>query len=133
MLIATAVLIGTLIPTKTLGDRSEALVIQTPLDVLTDTSSKDEIIEAIRYTAQKYLIDESQLMTVINCESSYKTTAIGDSGLAYGLLQFHRPTFDRFCVGDYYSAKDQLNCAGKMWQTPRLKLHWSCFKKFFTS
>jgi hypothetical protein len=88
---------------------------------------------AISYIAKKYFLDESELMQVINCESSYRTTAIGDGGLAYGLLQFHKPTFYAFCKGDYYSAKDQLSCVGKMWQKPELKLHWSCWKRYFTN
>jgi hypothetical protein len=99
-----------------------------PLSSLSDTSSVQEVKSAISYIASKYSLDESELSRVINCESSYRTTAIGDGGLAYGLLQFHKPTFDGFCEGDYYSAKDQLECAGKMFQTPKLKLHWSCYK-----
>lgn len=131
-MVATLVIIGLAIPRNIKSDVNKAVPVLTPLDVLTDTSSKDEIILAIKYTAQKYLIDESQLMTTIFCESSYKTTAIGDSGLAYGLLQFHRPTFDGFCTGDYKSAKDQLECAGRMFAEKK-QHHWTCWKKYFTN
>lgn len=105
----------------------------TALNVLSDTSGISQIKEAIREVAIKYGVDNSQLIQVIKCESGFNAKAIGDSGKAYGLLQYHKPTFDGFCSGDYHSPKDQLNCVGKMWQTERLKLHWSCWKTYFSN
>jgi len=131
--LAIVVLISLAIPHKINSDYSEALDIQEyMLSSLSDTSSIGQIKRAISYVAKKYLLDESELMQVIKCESSFRTTAIGDGGLAYGLLQFHRPTFDGFCEGNYYSAKDQLTCAAKMWSEKESnKLHWSCFRNYF--
>ena len=73
-----------------------------------------------------------ELYTVIQCESSWKPNAVGDSGLAYGILQYHRPTFDNFCKGDYYNPYDQIDCAISMFQN-NLKNHWSCFRQLVSS
>lgn len=134
LMIGTSVLISITIPNKIFGEYSKALAPQyNPLESLSDNPTISEIKLAISYVAKKYLVDESQLMQVIKCESSYRTNAVGDDGLAYGLLQFHKPTFDKFCEGNYYSAKDQLVCAAKMWsQNEKNKLHWSCWKKYFS-
>ena len=129
--IATLVIIGILIPRTTIADKSEAQVIpKSPLDVLTNNSSKDEIIMAIRYVSVKYGVNESEMMTTIKCESTFYHNQYGDNGLAYGIAQFHKPTFDRFCSGDYKSLKDQLNCMGQMFQK-KLQGHWTCYKKYF--
>ena len=68
--------------------------------------------------------------TIIKClakyESGYRTDVYGDNGLAYGILQYHRPTFDAFCTGDYYSAIDQLNCCDEMLSRDfSLISHWT--------
>ena len=132
-MVATLALIGLTIPQNIHSDFGDSMQPITALNVLSDTSSLWTIKEAIAETADKYLIDKSQLLAVIHCESDFKIKAVGDKGKAYGLLQFHKTTFDGFCQGDYYSPKDQLECAGQMWQIPRLKLHWSCFKIYFTN
>ena len=36
------------------------------------------------------------LREIVNLESSWKETAIGDNGKAWGLVQFHEPTFNQF-------------------------------------
>lgn len=130
--IAMLAIIGTIIPNTIYGDRSEALVIKNPLESLSVTSSKEEIIMAIRYVSRKYLIDESEFMAVIKCESNFRIDALGDSGKAFGLLQFHKSTFDQYCKGDYHSPKDQLSCGASMFQTPKLKLHWTCWKMYIS-
>ena len=53
---------------------------------------------------EEYTIDELRdavgANTIIDClirkESSWRVDVSGDSGRAYGLLQFHQPTFDMF-------------------------------------
>lgn len=134
MLIATAVIIGLTIPTHTLSDQSEAQVIRYPqLSSLSDTASKEEIIAAIREVAKKYLIDESQLMQTIKCESQFEHAGVfGDGMEAYGLAQFHEPTFRLYCDGSYYSAHDQLICMAQMFRDGQQR-HWSCWKKYFQS
>lgn len=51
---------------------------------------------------------------IIKCESQWKFDAVGDGGKAFGLAQFHRPTFDWLVELsgleglDYYEPKDQI-------------------------
>lgn len=105
---------------------------KSPLDVLTDNPTISEIKEAIVYVANKYGVEESQLMTTIKCESEFYHNQYGDDGAAFGLAQYHKPTFDRFCTGDYYSAKDQLECMAEMF-SKGLQKHWTCWRIYFSS
>jgi hypothetical protein len=114
------------------SDVDKAVSYLSPIDVLSENPSPEAIKEAITYISKKYLLDESQLLQVIKCESSFNHNQYGDSGKAFGLAQFHKPTFNQYCKGNYYSAKDQLICLAEMWQNGKQK-HWSCWKKYFTS
>ena len=99
------------------------------LDVLDQEPTTENIKRAAVHIAEEYGLDESQLLYTIACESSFRHTGVyGDSGLAYGLAQFHKPTFDGYCNGDYYSAKDQLECMAQMWSAGQQR-HWSCWKR----
>ena len=76
--------------------------------------------------------------TLITClaryESGFNQNAIGDHGLAIGILQFHQPTFDHYCSGSIYSAEDQLNCCDKMLSEDFNNLsHWTTNKFCFSS
>ena len=63
----------------------------------------------------------------VECESGFKHEGLfGDNGKAYGILQFHRPTFNAFCKGDYYNLEDQLEC-GVMMFKQGLQHHWTCY------
>lgn len=130
----TLAFIGLIIPLQLHSSHSEATHIQESLlSSLSYTSTVSEIKSAISYVAIKYGIEESEFMKVVECESSFDVNATGDSGRAFGLMQFHKPTFYEFCNGDYYSPQDQLECAGKMFQTEKLKRHWSCWSKYFSN
>lgn len=70
-------------------------------------------------------------LDTINCESQWNITALGDSGKAYGLAQFHEPTFNQFRdesnLDVYYDgAKDQLELMAWAFQNG-LQSHWTCF------
>lgn len=70
---------------------------------------------------------------LIKFESSGNPEAIGDSGRAIGILQFHRPTFERYCVKKYgyrnniWDSEIQVNCASEM-INEGLIYHWSTQK-----
>jgi hypothetical protein len=133
LLIATTVILGLVIPTKIHSNQAPAQVIPIPQESLSDTADKETIIMAIREVAKKYLIDEIQLLQTIKCESGFQHAGVfGDGGLAYGLAQFHRPTFDGFCKGSYYSAEDQLECMAQMFANKK-QFHWTCWRKYFTN
>lgn len=130
---AVAGLVGflTLIPLTIHSDENKGVAfLPSPLDVLTNNSTKEQIKEAIKFASEKYGGNYYQLYKTIECESSFDTKAIGDSGKAFGLGQYHKPTFERFCKGDYYSAKDQLICMSKMFKDG-LTGHWTCWKNLF--
>ena len=79
--------------------------------------------------ADKYGIDEMRFIKLIQCESGFNEKAIGDKGKAFGLLQFHRPTFDLYCQGEYTNSKDQIRCAAKMISQNLGSIHWTCWNK----
>ena len=91
----------------------------------------------ISYYADKYNASEHQLMTVAKCESTFNQKAIGDSGRANGIFQYHKPTFDRFSklMGeelDYHSANDQAKLTAYIFtRYPQYRSHWTCFSKNF--
>lgn len=77
---------------------------------------------------------KSLLYCLIKNESSWRTDIYGDKGRAYGLLQFHRPTFERYSekyglVLDYYSPIDQIILAELMINENFNNItHWSVYK-----
>jgi soluble lytic murein transglycosylase-like protein len=72
---------------------------QNALGAMIDT--KEYLLMFLRETSDKYGVEYDELYRVIQCESSWRTNIYGDNGLAFGIAQFHRPTFDRFCKGNY--------------------------------
>ena len=89
---------------------------------------KAEVGDIVRIAA-KFGLDYEKLSATIKCESGFRHQGVfGDNGKAYGIAQFHRPTFDRYCEGDYYNMNDQLECMGEMWSQGLMK-HWSCYSK----
>lgn len=70
---------------------------------------------------------------IIECESHGDETAVGDGGRAFGVAQFHKPTFDWLCKLsgkdlDYYNANDQRELLIWALENNRGYL-WSCFHK----
>ena len=92
------------------------------------------IQNTIGYYADKWDVNEDQMIGVIRCESNFKHEGIyGDDGLAYGICQFHKPTFLANCDNcDYYSLEDQLDTMGKMWSMGK-QSHWTCYTKIYGS
>jgi len=81
--------------------------------------------------ADKYSIDYDFFKAVINCECNLKKDheeCLGDKGLAFGRAQFHKPTFEANCLGDYRSERDQVFCAAEMISGGKGH-NWSCWKK----
>jgi hypothetical protein len=71
---------------------------------------------------------------VIQCESHGDSHAVGDNGEAYGILQFHKPTFDwmKHLAGhdeyQYTNPNDQI-LLFKWAVMNGYGDHWVCFKK----
>lgn len=73
---------------------------------------------------------------LIECESGGNPNALGDEGKAKGVLQFHEPTFQRFCVDRYKYRDDiwdeeiQRECCAEMIEENFDNVyHWTCFGK----
>jgi len=91
---------------------------------------EQEIAEAAR--AQN--VEPEILIAVAKCESNLKHEGIyGDGGRAYGLMQFHEPTFEMFKAQakmpelEYKNRSDQITLAA--WAFAHgLSSHWTCAK-----
>jgi hypothetical protein len=76
---------------------------------------------------------------LIKHESNGNEYAVGDGGKAYGILQFHRRTFDAFSAKygltlNYYDADDQILLAQKMLEeNPKNLNHWTTKKYCITN
>lgn len=91
------------------------------------------IPEKIVYYANLNGIKSDTLLRVAKCESGYRNDGIyGDSGKAYGVYQYHYPTFQKFSklMGEelnYKSANDQIKLTAYIFaHYPKLASHWTC-------
>lgn len=89
--------------------------------------------ELIEFYADMYGVKKEVALKVAACESEYKTTALGDNGKAYGVFQFHKPTFTEFAkkFGDdsleYKNVEHSIELA--MWAISQGKgAHWTCYR-----
>lgn len=89
--------------------------------------------ELIEHVSEPYNVNTDILKRVAWCESSYRYNVYGDGGKAYGIYQFHKPTFDHFSkkLGEelnYYSSYDQAKLAAYMFENGK-QSHWTCYNK----
>lgn len=82
-------------------------------------------------TALEYKVDPVFALNIAKCESGFREKVYGDSGKAYGIYQFHKPTFELFKKKagapslDYKNPDDQIELA--VWAFANgLDSHWSC-------
>ena len=90
--------------------------------------------ELITLYAKRYGVNREIALLVARCESEFKTTAVGDGGKAYGVYQFHKPTFREFAAKsgeeglEYKDPEDSIKLAMWAFSTGRAD-HWSCYGK----
>lgn len=84
-------------------------------------------------SAERHKVDPDVLIALAQCESSLRHEGVyGDSGLAYGIMQFHEPTFEMFKKEagmpdlEYKGMADQIELAAWALQNG-LGSHWTCF------
>jgi hypothetical protein len=53
-------------------------------------------VERARHDARIYGINETKYLKTIQGESNWNPKAVGDGKKAYGIAQFHKPTFTAF-------------------------------------
>lgn len=117
--------IASLLPTIILAD---------PVPIAQPIVTLSPIEYADKYTIQ-YGVDSNIFKKVMYCESKNNPNPPGynDGGKAYGVMQFHKQTFDTYSkkLGeelDYYSAQDQIKLAAYMFSINQQK-HWTCYTK----
>lgn len=103
-------------------------IAQAPLEVQKELTPKEQL----EVFAQEYGASFTELDRVAKCESGYRMV-YGDGGLAYGVFQYHRPTFEAFSKVkgeklDYYSSYDQMKLTAFIFSKgEKYKYHWSCY------
>lgn len=107
-----------------------------PVIIKCDTKEEECIISLIEKYAKEFEYSPKLAKAIAYCESNYKETAVGDKGKAYGIYQFHKPTFKMFAKQkgeelDYYNTEDNIKLA--IWALANDKEHhWTCHKKVTT-
>ena len=80
-----------------------------------------------------YDVPNSTLIKLFKCESDFRENAVGDNGLAYGIAQFHKQTFEAFAKQEgeklnYHSTYDQIKLTA--WAIANgYGDHWTCYSK----
>lgn len=111
---------------------SPAIAAELPVEAISppDLTSTTSIALYIKNEATKAGLNPTSTLEVATCESGLNTTIYGDKGLAYGVFQFHRQTFDVFAKEkgeklDYFNPKDNIDLA--IWGLSHGKQsHWTC-------
>lgn len=91
-------------------------------------------INSLDKELRKELIQKELIAKIIACESDGNSTAIGDNGKAYGIVQYHKATFEE------HARKANLKNAD--WKNPKHQLYllgwalnnneggkWTCYNK----
>lgn len=96
-------------------------------------SDKDVIELLYLYFDEK---DIPLAIRTLRCESNMRHEGIyGDGGRAYGIAQFHKPTFNSFKKTanlpelEYKDREDQIQLMGWAFRN-NLKHHWTCARKY---
>ncbi|HBM45676.1 MAG: hypothetical protein UT05_C0004G0018 [Parcubacteria group bacterium GW2011_GWF2_38_76] len=107
-----------------------------PVDMVVvecDAKEKECVLSLIKKYSKEFNYSEKMARAIAYCESNYVPNARGDNGKAYGVYQFHKPTFEMFSrlkgeKLDYYNPEDNIKLA--IWALANDKEnHWSCYKK----
>ncbi len=88
-----------------------------------------------------YGIPPSEIKTVLKSESGYSQDAIGDHGMARGVAQYHKATFDRYealyfnQTGSHLSyllGTDQVKLMAWQWRNyPKSRYEWSTWRRIY--
>ena len=93
--------------------------------------------ELVAYYAEQFQVSQNEMEKTITCESSWSSTDVGDHGLANGIAQFHKSTFDMWArqkgeTLDYTSTHDQIKLMAWAFSKGESYKHaWTCWTKNF--
>ncbi|MCK9370872.1 transglycosylase SLT domain-containing protein [Candidatus Dojkabacteria bacterium] len=133
--LATLVVLGLAIPRTTKSDVDETVQIQlNPLESLSLTPTTEEVKQALVYVANKYGLEESQLLKTSQCESGFRYSAVGKAG-EIGVLQYMPSTWvywnkERGTNLDIHNTREQIDMVVWAWKN-NLQSHWSCFNLYY--
>lgn len=98
-------------------------------------SSAMPVGQKIITTSLAYGVDPIMAIEVLKCESGLRHDGVyGDKGLAYGIAQFHKGTFDVFKKEagvpslDYKNQNHQIELFAHSIANGKAS-HWSCWRK----
>ena len=91
--------------------------------------------EYITRKAGEHGVSAKKILKPIKCESGFRHEGLyGDGGRAYGIAQFHRPTFESFKkkanmpTANYFNKYDQIDLMAWAFKVGYAN-HWTCFRK----
>lgn len=86
--------------------------------------TKSKTVGMIAEKAVEHGIDPILALKVAFCESSYNPKAKNKQSSASGLFQITKKTFETYCSGNVFDAKDNLDCFLKLY--PKHPTWWEC-------
>ena len=130
-----------LYPDLPLISQGTYLIPQSPVS-LRESVKELEIRQEINRVADKYGVSRWIMLSLCYCESRFNPEATGDSGMAYGLYQWHLTSWKHF-AGIYHKRydlyllrnnwKDQIELTGFVLARGG-ENHWlMCFNKIYAS
>lgn len=131
--IVLATLIGSLTQLNTIIQEQPHLI-QSARAETVEPAPAQTIESMIATQANIWGIHPGRFLATAKCESGLRHEGVyGDNGKAYGIMQFHRGTFDWFAKMygkqmDYYSREDQIELAAWAFANGYAS-HWTCFNR----
>lgn len=92
--------------------------------------TKGEIKLALASISEKYGLNLDELLSVIECESGFRTDEYSPGMISYGVAQFTKDTFKENCAGDYKNPFAQISCMGLMW-SKGMQGRWDCYRMLY--
>ena len=111
-------LIGSFLAPQPISERKLQPIIQTK------PAYSNKVQQEIYIQSLKSEVDLEDAMRIANCESSFDQYARNANSSASGVYQFISKTWDNYCTGDVFNAKDNVQCFFKLY--PEHKSWWEC-------
>lgn len=90
-----------------------------------------ELEELVEQKAEEYGVSASVMKAVIECESNWNVSALGDSGESRGLVQIHRPSWPDISDEEAYNPEFAIDFLAAKLSEGEGQL-WTCYRLLFT-
>ena len=130
-MLATLVVLGTMIPTTIKGDIDETTQkIVNPLESLSETPTPQEVKQALVYASLKYGLNEKCITKITKCESKFQNICNFEYGCSSGIgyMQLLRSTAE-YCSEKMgreinpHNPKDNIECGAWLLKNEGTR-HW---------